>query len=560
MPDTAAPNLARRDVYVPHAPTIVGTGDEHRIRAVASTADLDRYNSVVEPSGMRAIRGTIPLLFSHDRTRPIGRIDSIENSASQITIDATITDAAIWDAVKVGAIAGVSIGFLVHHAHEDGETVWIDDWELIEVSIVTTPANANALITEVRSIMEHAASGPASAAPATRTVTPARTIVPRIEPRTEIAPGGAVLREISAAAPAIHRRGPMHFSISNVIAARISGAELTGIEREACTELQHRSYGPTHGDVRIPAGVFQRRDLSTNVGSGAALSPEQWMQQLLDDTAAARRWGTLTPRLGFTIVSTMRETIHVPKRTQALQADVIAKDADAPSSDTIFVPDELSPRYIATTTTLRRSAVRYSDPAADAIITQDIRRAIDDRTDNAVLFGAGGLEPVGLLTAPPPALVIDKAGDPIVTPDLFALKSLMSTAWKLDDALGALRWCTDPTLVDALRVTSKKASAGALTEWFSGVVPFNTGDGTLLDIMLVQSGRIAANADATHTLNLIMGEMGLVAYFGGAAIDLLIDPYSLSQQGSIRMTAFLDVNCIARDANIHAAITNIGLA
>jgi hypothetical protein len=36
--------------------------------------------------------------------------------------------------------------------------------------------------------------------------------------------------------------------------------------------------------------------------------------------------------------------------------------------------------------------------------------------------------------------------------------------------------------------------------------------------------------------------MGLVAYFGGAAIDLLIDPYSLSQQGSVRMTAFLDVN------------------
>jgi HK97 family phage major capsid protein len=305
--------------------------------------------------------------------------------------------------------------------------------------------------------------------------------------------------------PAIHRRESLHFSIGSVIATRLAGGELRGIEGELCRELEHRSYGPVHGDVRIPAGVFQRRDLSTNVGSGAALSPEAWLQDLLDDVAAARRGGNLTSKPSFTIVSTMRETIHVPKWTQALQADTIAKDADAASSDTTFVPDDLMPKYVSVTTTLRRSSIRYSDPAADTIITQDIRRAIDDRTDIALLFGIGGaLDPIGLLTAPPPALVIDNAGDSVAAADLFALKSLMTTAWKLDDALGSLRWCTDPTVVDTLRTTSKKATAAPLSEWFSGVMPFNTADGTLLDIMVVQSGRIAPNADATHTINLAM--------------------------------------------------------
>ncbi len=589
MPTTT---LHRRDLYIPHRPSVIGDGAERRIRAVANTADLDRYGTVVEPAGMRPVRGSVPLLFGHDHTQPVGRIEFVDRNEERIEFEAAITDDETWQAVRDGILTGVSIGFIAHHWTEEDGTIFIDDWELVEISLVACPANEQALIMELRSAMEQSVFGnraqrtpdpqPEPQRPAsTRTVTRAQTVTvyPNTEPRTDgynrggREPSQQVFREVPAHRPEwgtplpnpmLALRRPMHVSVGTVIATRLAGAELHGLEGEVCRELQARSYGPAHGDIRIPAAVFQKRALSTDLGSAAALSPEAWLQQMLDDVAAARRWGTLSPRLGFTVVSTMRETIHIPKRLTVLDAEWQAKDADAAEFDTTFGEDELGPRYIGTTTTLRRSAIRYADPAADTIITADIRRALDDRVDQAVLFGTGvGNLPQGLLTQQPAGLVINKAGTPIETPDLFALKNLMMTTWKLDDSANGLRWCGNPALIDRLRVTSKKVvPGGAVNEWTAGVVSFDSGEGLLLSIPLIQSGRLGANAApnaGTYDLHLIAPEMGVIAYFGGAAVDLLIDPYTLSTSGAVRITAFLDVNTVARDPNIDSVIRNASI-
>ena len=561
-----------REFFIPSQPAVVGSGDERRIRARANTDDLDRYGTVVEPQGMRAVRGPVPLLLGHDRDKPIGRIEFIERTEDDVQFEALITDDAAWQMVKDGVLTGVSVGFIAHDWHEEEGTTFITDWELVEISLVTTPANAEALIMEMRSMLEHEVFTATRAAPtdppSTRTPPPAprtvasRTVVPNTQPAGEvILPSGQVYRDIPLrpALPALHQRGRRpHFSISAVIASRLAGSELTGLEREVCGELQARTYAPVHGDIRVPAAVFQRRDLLTNVGSGAALSPDAFLQSMLDDVAAARRWGTLSPRLGYTIISTERETIHVPRRLTVLDAEFQAKDAPATESDTTFDEQELTPKYIGITTTIRRSSLRYSDPAADGIITTDIRRALDDRIDNAVLLGAGtGNLPTGLLTAPPAALTIDKAGDPIASGDLFDLKQRMMTTFKLDDAVNGLRWCTNPALIDRLRTTSKKEIVAPTGEWFSGIMPFSTDESQLVSIMLIQSGRIVISGQNQTNLYLIMPELGIICYFGGAAVDLLIDPYTLSAQGGhVRLSAYLDVNTLARDPNIVGVIRN----
>jgi HK97 family phage prohead protease len=569
----------QRELFIPARPDIVGAGDERRIRARANTDDLDRYGTVIEPQGMRAVRGPVPLLLSHDRDRAVGKIEFIERSEEAVEFEALITDDAAWKMLKDGVLSGVSVGFIAHHWFDEDGTTFIDDWELIEISLVTIPANEMATILEMRSVLEHevwatrAAPDPtrtppsrgAPADPPTRTVA-SRTIVPNTQPLGEvIAPSGQVYRDIPLRAPmpALHQRGRLpRFSISAVIASRLAGSELSGFEREVCGELQARTYGPVHGDIRVPAAVFQRRDLSTNAGSGAALSPDAFLQSMLDDVAAARRWGTLSPRLGYTIISTEREMVHVPRRLSVLDAEFQAKDAPATESDTTFDEQELTPRYIGITTTIRRSSLRYSDPAADGIITTDIRRALDDRIDGAVLFGTGaGNLPIGLLTAPPAALTIDKAGDPIAAGDLFDLKQRMMTTFKLDDATNGLRWCTNPALIDRLRTTSKKEITAPGGEWFSGIMPFSSDESQLVSIMLIQSGRVIVSGQNQTNLYLVMPELGVIAYFGGAAVDLLIDPYTLSAAGGhVRLSAYLDLNTLARDPNIVGVITNADAA
>jgi Phage capsid family len=529
MSTTFAPTrLERRQVYIPFRPTVVGDGSEHRILAIASNGDLDMHGTVVVPGGMEPITGTIPLLFSHDAQRPVGVVESVEQHFSSIEITARVVDETIWSYVLEGMLAGVSIGFVPLEVTSE-RPPRITRWRLYECS---------AVIEEVRTMPETIDST-------------AREVVPF---------GQRVLREIPAS-PAVHRRAIPRFSLASVVTAAVKGEPLTGFEREVTVELAKRSDIETRG-IRVPAGIFQRRDLQ----SSPPISPEAWMQELLDDVAAARRWGTLSRRLGYTIVSSQRETVHIPRRMSVLQAGWGLKDHTAAESDSVFAMDDLSPRYASSTTTILRSALRYGDPAVDALLTRDLGDSLDDLVDTGVLLGAGGAtQPTGLLTNVLPALTIDKTGDAIATPDLFRLKNLMLSTWRLDDQASGLRWCTNPAIVDRLRVTSKKELGTPADEWFSGVMPFDTGEGALLGMALVQSGRVmpvgaGAPQNTQYRMYLIYGGMGVIVYFGGASVDLLIDPYTLSTRGAVRITGFIDVNCVARDPSTVAMITNASAA
>jgi HK97 family phage prohead protease len=161
MPDTITRDQ-RRELYIPHRLEIVGDGEAHRITAIASTPELDRYGTRIVSGGMRPVRGVVPLLLGHDRQRAIGSIDRIEASADDLEIEATITDEATWASIKAGVLGGVSVGFIIHNVHQDGDTLVITDWELVEIRLVTTPANPDARIVELRSAWNTPSSAPAA--------------------------------------------------------------------------------------------------------------------------------------------------------------------------------------------------------------------------------------------------------------------------------------------------------------------------------------------------------------------------------------------------------------
>jgi hypothetical protein len=60
-------------------------------------------------------------------------------------------------------------------------------------------------------------------------------------------------------------------------------------------------------------------------------------------------------------------------------------------------------------------------------------------------------------------------------------------------------------------------------------------------------------------VHLIKGDMAVIVYFGGASVDLIIDPYTLSTSGAVRLTGFVDVNCTARDPNVDMMLQDCGL-
>ena len=127
------------------------------LTGTASTGSLDRMGDIVEPMGAK-IKLPVPLLLQHDHSQPVGLVESATPTAKGIPFKATIsevkepgklkdrTDEA-WQLVEHGLIRGVSIGFRASESEAiKGGGLRFIAWELLELSLVTIPANPEATI------------------------------------------------------------------------------------------------------------------------------------------------------------------------------------------------------------------------------------------------------------------------------------------------------------------------------------------------------------------------------------------------------------------------------
>jgi HK97 family phage prohead protease len=136
--------------------------DEARIiRGVATTPTPDRVGDVVEPQGVK-FQNPMPLLWQHRADMPVGTVKFNKPTKDGITFEARFAKAEksqtlkdrideAWESVKLGLVSAVSIGFrsLEHAVMNDGGYRFIRS-EVYELSLVTIPAQAEAVITAIK--------------------------------------------------------------------------------------------------------------------------------------------------------------------------------------------------------------------------------------------------------------------------------------------------------------------------------------------------------------------------------------------------------------------------
>lgn len=95
----------------------------------------------------RAIHG-LPLLFSHDRNRPIGRVENIRVDTDKVLRGdlyfSKNTDAQeVWGDVSEGFLRDLSIGYRIdEYAEKDGDIIEVTRFTPLEASVVTVPADS----------------------------------------------------------------------------------------------------------------------------------------------------------------------------------------------------------------------------------------------------------------------------------------------------------------------------------------------------------------------------------------------------------------------------------
>lgn len=142
---------------------VTEAADQWCIEGIASTPTPDRMGDVVEPLGAR-FKTPMPLLWQHNAQKPVGRVEFARPTKTGIPYSAAlpkVTEAgALKDrideavqSIKYRLVAAVSIGF---SPLEGGFEVMkagglrFLEWEWLELSLVTIPANADASITSIK--------------------------------------------------------------------------------------------------------------------------------------------------------------------------------------------------------------------------------------------------------------------------------------------------------------------------------------------------------------------------------------------------------------------------
>lgn len=141
------------------------------VYGIATTPVTDRHDDIVEPKGAKFTL-PVPFLWQHRELEPVGNVIEAEVTDAGIAVGIKMVLAdqvksvnlkerlqEAWDSLKTGLVRGMSIrlrGLKV----TDNPNSWglhFHEWEWLELSAVTIPANQEATITGVKSLcgVEH---------------------------------------------------------------------------------------------------------------------------------------------------------------------------------------------------------------------------------------------------------------------------------------------------------------------------------------------------------------------------------------------------------------------
>lgn len=139
--------------------------ERRTITGIATTPTVDRVGDIVVPEGA-IFRGPINLHLYHAHNMPVGNVDFARPTKKGIPFEASIPDVLeegvirertneAWHSVKYRLLGAVSIGF---KAMEDGVELLksgalrFTKWEMLELSLVSVPANPDAVIQSFKSM------------------------------------------------------------------------------------------------------------------------------------------------------------------------------------------------------------------------------------------------------------------------------------------------------------------------------------------------------------------------------------------------------------------------
>lgn len=567
--------------------------DGRRVRIIMSTENpvergygkeiLDHSSESVDLDWMNS--GRAPLLLDHDMAQQIGIIESVELDSDERKVRAMVRFGRsglaeeVFQDVKDGIRQNISVGYAVNKMEREGkDTYRVKSWRPMEASVVSIPADSQSRVgrsaeaptepvietSEIKETkMSEEVNVEAVAADAARAAQKEAAQIFELgaqhnmsdkaseavrEGRSLAEFRGIVLDQIGnkplvAEDIGMTQKEVKRFSLARAIRALANPSDRKAQEEAAfefeASRAAAEAYGVTAQGLMIPADVLRQwsqRDLNTSDDS--SLVPEDFRA---GDFIDVLRNQSSVMQAGARMLQGLSGNVAIPKKATAASAGWIATEGgDASESEATFSQVTMTPKTVGAFTEVTRQMMMQASPDIEALIRDDLTQSLALAIDLGALAGSGSSgQPTGIKnTSGINAPTAFAAANPT-----FAEVVAMETAVAEDNALiGNLAYILPAGMYGALKTTEKATNTAQFV-----VEP----GGTINGYRAIVSNQVTAG-------DLYFGNFNdlLIGMYGG--IDILVDPYTSSASGTVRVRALQSVDVAVRNA-VSFAVNNDGV-
>lgn len=327
---------------------------------------------------------------------------------------------------------------------------------------------------------------------------------------------------------------PAKYSLLRAIDRRAQGRDVDGYEGEISQEISRRSGKAATGffvplSLRMNPDAAEYRDLNTTGGAGAI--PNILMTGRFIDALRNR---PLLMQLGAQVLSDMIGTFDIPKQTGTATAYWVTEGNSPTESQQTIGQVPFAPSTLGAFTDITRRFLKQTSIDGERFVRNDLVKVISLELDRAGFNGSGdGAIPEGILQNGDVEVV--EIGADGGVPDWAKIVELESKIAAANADVATMAYVTSALGRGVLKTKEKGTAGYPVYLW---------GDNNQMNgYRAAVTNQIPTNltkGDGEDLTALIFGDFSTVMFALWGGLDILVDPYTHSTSGTLRITALLD--------------------
>ena len=533
--------------------------------------------------------GSMPLLFNHDPDKLIGVVEDIKVKDKRLYAKVRMSQSELGEEklkqVEEGVLRNVSFGYVIHEMEEKVKgkdkvsEFHVTKFSPFEISFVSTPADPSVGLGRSDDALEFEVQVNKEQTTTEEKKEETKKMEQNVEQvrsdaRKEVAAifamgekfndkdlarqlveKGASLEEARAIffekMPAqkpltgkesdigLTEREIKQFSFVRAINA-LSNPQDKNLREQAKFELEvskaaEQSLGRAARGFVVPTDILRTklnmsRDLTagTNSAGGYAVATDLQSGSFIE----LLRNKAKVIAMGARVLSGLKSNVSIPKQSGGATAYWVAENGAVTESQQTLAQVALTPKTVGAMTDISRRLLLTSSIDVEQMVREDFAAVLGIELDRVALYGSGSSnQPSGLNIASGLNTVNFSADAPT-----FAEMVAMETAIASDNAdVANMKYLVNAAGRGVLKTTEVASNTGIFIA-----------QGGMINGYGFETSNQVASASAAHDYWFGNWADLLIGMFGG--LDILVDPYTGSAAGTVRLVAHMDCDIAVRRA------------